>query len=209
MDFSKKLSAVLTIITTFSTVTGYAAFEVNMPGFQNAGPIPAVYALCQLDKKGKQVFAGDQNPAIAWSGAPQGTKSFAIVAWDVNVPGGPFYHWLLADIPATSDGIAEGEDSPGLTVGGKPPVVRPYGQRGVNSYTQWFASDKKMAGVYAGYDGPCPPYPQLHHYFFQVLALSVPSLHLPIGFTASAMKKAVQGHVLASAKWEGTYTLKQ
>ena len=45
--------------------------------------------------------------------------------------------------------------------------------------------DKKLAGTYAGYDGPCPPWNDArpHRYIFTLYALKVKSLNLPKNFT--------------------------
>ena len=48
------------------------------------------------------------NPPIDWSGAPSGTKSFALVVDDSSAPITPFIYWLVFHIgPGTTD-IQEG-----------------------------------------------------------------------------------------------------
>ena len=66
-----------------------------------------------------------------------------------------------------------------------------------------------MEGTYGGYDGPCPPWNDsiVHRYHLTVYALDVPSLDLPLGFDGGALLSAMDGHVLASARHTGTYTL--
>ena len=81
--------------------------------------------------------------------------------------------------------------------------------RGINNYTDWFASDERMKGDYGGYDGPCPPWNDelVHHYHFTVYALDVPSLRLDGRFGGPDALRALHSHILAKGSWMGTYTL--
>ncbi len=119
-----------------------------------------------------------------------------------------FYHWLLADIPATVTQFPAGADSTAITPHGKPPGPTKNGMRGVNDYTGFMASDPKMAGTYAGYDGPCPPWndQRLHHYMLTVYALNTPHLTLPDRFTGKQLEAALNGHVLAKGTMMLTYS---
>jgi Raf kinase inhibitor-like YbhB/YbcL family protein len=169
----------------------------------------------------------NKSPHLAWSGAPSGTKSFAVTcvdrdaptkADDVNkpdrtvpydLPRAEFVHWVLVNIPAKTAELSEGQDSDGLTAKGKPGGATPYGVRGGNSYTGWFAGDPNMAGTYAGYDGPWPPFndERKHHYEFKVYALDVEKLDLPAKFELADFQRASQGHVLADAKLTASYAI--
>jgi Raf kinase inhibitor-like YbhB/YbcL family protein len=121
-----------------------------------------------------------------------------------------FYHWVLIDIPVSRAELTEGVDSSGLTVRGKQAGHTPHGERGLNSYTDWFKGDTQMAGSYAGYDGPWPPFndERTHRYVFTLYALDVESLNLEPNFTGADAKKALEGHILAEASVLGTYTLR-
>ena len=49
------------------------------------------------------------SPALAWSGAPAGTKSFALTVYDPDAPtGSGWWHWVVYDLPATSTGLIRG-----------------------------------------------------------------------------------------------------
>jgi Raf kinase inhibitor-like YbhB/YbcL family protein len=203
-----------------------ADFTITIDAWPNGGKIPDCYAFCRPDE-GSIGLSENRSPRISWSGAPAGTRSFAILchdpdvpsrADDVNQPGKivpaslprvDFYHWVLVDVPATLSEIPEGGDSDGVTARGKPPGKSAYGVRGINNYTDWFAGDADMAGDYGGYDGPCPPWNDelVHHYHFTVYALDVPTLGLTDAFGGEDAKAAMAPHTLACASWVGTYTL--
>lgn len=201
--------------------------SVSLPAIANGAVIPAEYAFCVEDGKGKATLGGNQSPEITWSGAPKGTKSFVILSLDPKVPSRAddvnkegrvvskdlprvdFVHWLLADIPATVTSLPKGAESAGVVPKGKPVSESKNGVRGRNNYGDWFASDKDMKGVYGGYDGPCPPWNDelVHEYHFEVFALDIPTLGLKAGFTLAEAREAMKGHILASGKSVGLYKL--
>ena len=149
---------------------------VKMEGWANGEPIPGKYAFCIPADEGHVAMSENISPEISWSGAPAGTKSFAIICHDPDVPSKPdnvnkedmivpadlprvdFYHWVLVDIPASMPKLAEGADANGIVAGEKRPKRPLTGSAAINSYTDWFAGDEDMKGDYAGYDGPCPPW---------------------------------------------------
>jgi Raf kinase inhibitor-like YbhB/YbcL family protein len=189
-------------------------------------PIPARHALGIPGESGP-VPGPNRSPHLRWSGAPDGTQSFAILCVDVSAPSRPddanksdrtipydfpradFYHWVLVDIPATITELAEGLDANGLTPKGKPAGPTDHGLRGINDYTSWFGTDPDMGGDYGGYDGPWPPFndERVHRYVFTVYALDVPHLELPARFSGRDAAEALKGHVLAEASLSTTYTL--
>jgi Raf kinase inhibitor-like YbhB/YbcL family protein len=191
--------------------------------FKPRGPIPAEFAMGQGNG-----FARNRNPHLAWEGVPAGTRSFALLCIDTDAPTVPetvgrthleipveqpraeFVHWTMVDMRADLRAIAAGSCSDGVTAHGKQHPPGPTGARqGHNDYTGWFAGDPGMAGDYLGYDGPYPPFNDLHvhRYFFRLFALDAPSLALPDGFTAADVFHAMHGHVLAEAAMHGTYSL--
>jgi Raf kinase inhibitor-like YbhB/YbcL family protein len=104
------------------------------------------------------------SPPLNWSGAPQGTKSIALIVDDSSAPITPTIYWLVFDInPGTTD-IQEG--------------VLPTGARqALNS-----------AGT-ATYDAPCPR-GRPHSYRFTVYALNT-TLKLPNGAPLQAVWTAI------------------
>ena len=197
--------------------------KLSSQSFSNGQPIPTEFAAGAAAG-----FGGNRNPHLAWNDVPAGTRSFARVCVDPDVPTvaelvgrddvsipldqprGHFIHWVMADIPAGLREIAAGSCSDGFSTHGKQAPQGPAGARqGLNDYTGWFAANPDMAGNYHGYDGPYPPFndERVHRYFFRLYALDVERLPLQGDFTAADVHRAMQGHVLAEAAVHGTYTL--
>ena len=148
-------------------------FVLTSPAFAPGGAIPAAHT-CD---------GADASPALEWSGAPAGTKSFALVVHDPDAPAGDWLHWVAWNIPAATRALPAG-------VSTKDPL--PDGTRqGRNDFGR------------PGYGGPCPP-GGTHHYVFSLRALDT-TLALPAKASRDAIEKAMQGHVLATADLTGTY----
>lgn len=202
--------------------------QLRSESFRDGGVIPGEFAFAVEDPKSHVALSKNRNPQLSWSDVPEGTKSFALVVHDPDVPSKgddvnkegrevpaslprvDFYHWLLWDIPGGTREIAAGSQSDGATARGKKGPEAPGGLRhGINNYTDWFAGDENMKGDYYGYDGPCPPWNDaiVHHYIFTLYALDVERLDVKGAPTAENVLAALKGHVLAEAKWTGTYSL--
>ncbi|MBF6023141.1 YbhB/YbcL family Raf kinase inhibitor-like protein [Lysobacter niastensis] len=201
--------------------------QIRSDSFEHRHRIPAEFAAGQATADGFG-FAPNRNPHLAWDGVPDGTKSFALLCIDPDVPTVPemvgkegvlipsdqprcdFVHWAVADIGAAVREIAAGSCSDGVVPHGKRNPSGPAGSRqGLNDYTGWFAGDASMSGDWQGYDGPFPPPNdlRLHRYFFRLFALDVERLPLPEKFSAADVFAAMHGHVLAEAAIHGTYSL--
>ncbi len=172
--------------------------DVSIDSWTNGGMIPDKFAFCRPADPGPIEMSDNRNPAIRWANAPGGTRSYAILCVDPDVPSKAdnvnkegvvvpadlprvdFYHWVMVDVPTSITGIEEGADSDRVTARGKAPGRCTFGVRGLNNYTDWFAGDPDMGGNYGGYDGPCPPWNDeiVHRYHFTVFALDVPTLEL-------------------------------
>jgi len=148
---------------------------LTSPAFADGGSIPSQFT-CQ----GKDV-----SPALAWSGAPAGTRSFALVvddpdAPDPKAPKMTWVHWVLYDLPAGASGLPE-------SAGPKPHGARD----GTNDWKR------------TGWGGPCPPIGE-HRYFFKLYAVDV-LLGDQGALTKPQLEKALEGHVLAKAQLMGRY----
>jgi Raf kinase inhibitor-like YbhB/YbcL family protein len=129
----------------------------------------------------------DVSPPLAWSGAPPGTQSFALIvddpdAPDPQAPKTTWVHWVVYDIPGTAAALPENAGRSPNPAGGR---------AGRNDWQR------------AQYGGPCPPVGR-HRYFFKLYALDVAlgDLGTP---TKAQLEQAMRGHVLASAELVGTY----
>ncbi len=202
--------------------------KLTSNSFKDGAAIPGEFAFAVEDVKNHVSLSSDRNPHLAWSDVPEGTESFVLVVHDPDVPSKAddvnqegreipadlprvnFYHWILLDIPSSLREIAAGSHSDGITPHGKRGPAGPDGMRhGINSYTQWFASDPAMEGDYFGYDGPCPPWNDsiVHHYVFTLYALDVERVDVDGELTGEKVLAALKGHVLAQASLTGTYSL--
>ncbi len=194
--------------------------------------IPAKFGCGRIDPAGGVTFSDNVSPHLAWSDLPKRTGSLVLICHDFDVPSKgddvnqegreiaadlprvDFFHWLLADIPASTGAIAEGAFSSGFTARGKPgPAVAVPGfagaRQGLNDYTGWFAGNPELAGDYFGYDGPFPPWNDslVHHYVFTLYALGVERTPIEGRFTGADLRRAIDGHVLGEALHSGSYTL--
>ena len=131
----------------------------------------------------------DTSPQLSWSGFPEGTESFAVTVYDPVAPtASGFWHWAVADIPAsvTSLPSGAGDDSgSGLPAG-----------------AMQLANDASMKR----YVGAAPPAGHGPHYYYVVVhALDVPSLALPEGATPAYLGFNLFQHTLARATIVGNY----
>lgn len=150
-----------------------SALSLTSPAFANNGAIPSKFT-CDAGMT-------NPSPALAWSGAPEGTKSFVLIVHDPDAPlAGGFTHWVLFDIPGTTAQLPENF---------QPGSVGASGNSGFRRQ---------------GWGGPCPP-SGVHHYHFILTALDVPTLGLPAGATKADVEKAMEGHVVGKTELIGTY----
>jgi hypothetical protein len=98
---------------------------------------------------------GNVSPHLAWRNAPEGTKSFVVTIYDPDAPtGSGFWHWVVANVPASVTSIPTGASRTGAMPTGAIETRTDFGT--------------------TGYGGPCPPAGDApHRYVFTVHALNV------------------------------------
>jgi Raf kinase inhibitor-like YbhB/YbcL family protein len=126
---------------------------------------------------------GNQSPALSWSGAPSGTKSYAIALFDPDaMQGRGFWHWLMVNIPASSTSLAR---DAGKNDGSKLPSG---------------AAQIKNGFRASGYSGSCPPpSDEPHGYVMTVYALKVPSIEVPADATSAMMLAIIEANSAGKA----------
>lgn len=129
------------------------------------------------------------SPRIDWSGLPPGTRSLALTVFDRDArKGAGWWHWAVADIPASAPGLALGAGAAGG-------AALPAGARQLRS------SFGKQA-----YGGPCPPPGSgPHHYEFTLWALPVARLDLAPDADAAQLAQRASAQALGVARMQAVY----
>src|SRR5688572_23129847 len=141
--------------------------------FPDGGIVPQKYA-----------GRGGVQPGFKFSGAPEGTMSYAIIFHDIDVSlkgsTGDVLHWIVWNIPASAGGIPEGSVPAGAVVG-----------RGITGQNAYF--------------GPgAPAGPRYHHYVFELYALNA-NLDLPATAGREELLKAMEGRIVAESAYVGRF----
>jgi len=147
-----------------------AGFMLQSNAFDDGKTLPTEFT-CDGD---------DKPPPLAWTDPPDGTRSFALVVDDPDAPNGTFRHWGAWNIPASENGLDEGQ------VDQFPQAINDFGRQ--------------------GYGGACPPEGHgPHRYRFKLFALDTDKLDLPAGAKVLDVEKAASEHMLGRAELTGTY----
>jgi Raf kinase inhibitor-like YbhB/YbcL family protein len=133
---------------------------------------------------------GNKSPELAWSGAPDGTQSFALTVFDPDAPtGSGFWHWVVVNIPPTVTELP-------MDAGNPRSGLLPQGARQVR--TDFGAP---------GYGGPCPPMgDHPHRYLFTVYAVGG-NLQVDANTTAAVVGFMLHFNTLDKGVLEGLYKL--
>jgi Raf kinase inhibitor-like YbhB/YbcL family protein len=154
---------------------------------------PEIQADATIDRRfefdGFGCSGENKSPALKWSGAPEGTKSYAVTVYDPDAPtGSGWWHWFVVNIPAS---VTELKPDAGAVGGANLP-------RG--------ASQVRIDYGVNGWGGVCPPEGDPpHRYIFTVYALGTEKLELPPDATAALAGFMVNANAIGKASFTAKY----
>jgi Raf kinase inhibitor-like YbhB/YbcL family protein len=164
------------------TVQTSGRLKVTAPDLVSRGRISLSHVFNGMGCTGQNV-----SPALEWSGAPAGTKSFAVTMYDPDAPtGSGWWHWVMYNIPASTTGLVAGAGNNRNAPSGSVQGTTDFGTK--------------------GYGGPCPPVgDKPHHYHITVFALKVDRIDVPANATAAMVGYNLNANKLATARVTGLY----
>ena len=177
--------------TILALLLAASSFAAQAGGFTLASPtIKPGSTLTQ-----EQVFSGfgctgkNVSPALKWSGAPEGTKSYAVTVYDPDAPtGSGWWHWVVYNLPA---GVTELGAGAGDASGANLPKGAAQGRTDFGS---------------AAFGGACPPVgDKPHRYIFTVHALKVDKIEPPADATAALIGFLINANRLGKASFTAKY----
>ena len=157
-----------------------APFTLTSQTFRDGTMMPAKVA--NMNQQGAtpnpNCVGQNVSPQLSWSGAPEGTKSFALTMVDPEGRGGlGVFHWVSYGIPANVTSFAEGE---------------------VSKASDKYVGGKSTQGV-GNFSGPCTPPGSPHHYTFKIIATDLDPKELPPGLTLPELEAKLNGHTKGAA----------
>jgi Raf kinase inhibitor-like YbhB/YbcL family protein len=167
-------------------LTDAHALELTSPDLPKNQPMAQTFVYNSYGCAGENI-----SPALSWSDAPPGAKSFALLVIDPDArvarPG--FLHWAVVNIPATVNTLPQGA---GAADNKKLPA-------GSEQLETQFGD--------AAWGGPCPPVGSgVHHYNFMLYALSVEKPELPKNPKVADLVGALEKNALGKASLVSTYS---
>lgn len=161
-----------------------SSFHVSSESFSERQSLPPAQRSGRMRAGGQ-----DESPQLSWSGAPAGTKSYAITMFDPDAPGhGGFWHWAVLDIPADVNSLSAGAGAEG---GGHLPPG---------------ALQLKNDAGFHGYLGAAPPPGHgPHRYIVTVHALDVAPSGLDERTSPASLESKLSRHTLGRATLTGIY----
>jgi Raf kinase inhibitor-like YbhB/YbcL family protein len=171
-----------------STLTCAAGFKLSSPDIKANHMIPKRFEFNGFGCSGE-----NKSPALKWSGAPKGTKSFAVTVYDPDAPtGSGWWHWMVINIPANVTELVAG-------AGAVDSMTLPKG-----------AVQNRIDYGVAGWGGTCPPKgDKPHRYIFTVYALKTEKLDVPADATAALTGYMIHGNALGKASFTAKYGRKK
>ncbi len=133
--------------------------------------------------------AGNTSPRLLWSGAPAGTKSYAVSCYDPDAPTpSGFWHWFVVNVPGSVTELTEG-------AGTAPGTALP---EGASHLANDFGT-RDFGGA-----AP-PPGDRAHRYMFAVTALDVERLDMESDTAPAKASFLMLSHVIGRGVVTGMY----
>jgi Raf kinase inhibitor-like YbhB/YbcL family protein len=182
---SELLALLASPLTAMVALAGAPGFSLTSPDFGPDRPIPQAHIFNEYGCTGQ-----NRSPALAWRGAPRGTRSFALTMFDLDEHGSPsgWWHWVLYDVPASTSQLPENagalnsHDLPRGAVQGRTDMSQD------------------------AYHGPCPDKGQpAHRYQITIYALSVDKLPVPPEASGAMVSYSAREYTLAKATLTARY----
>ncbi len=185
---SLKHPLIAAVLLGASALSQAAGFTLSSPEIKAGAMIPASFEYNGFGCSGE-----NKSPALKWSGAPKGTRSFALTVYDPDAPtGSGWWHWSVINIPANVNELASNAGA----VGG---ANLPAG-----------ASNVRIDFGAAAWGGPCPPQgDKPHRYIFTVYALKTDKLDIPADATAALAGFMIHANTIAKASFTARYGRKK
>ena len=176
--------AVSVAMAALASARAAHAMSLTSPDIQPGARIPDEYTFNGFGCSGKNV-----SPALSWSGAPEGAKSFALTLYDPDAPtGSGFWHWVMFNIPADVTSLAKGAGDPKSHKAPKGAV-----------------QSRNDFGM-TGYGGPCPPKGHKpHRYQFTIFAVDTERLDADEHASGALVGFNLNFHTLAKATLTGVW----
>src|SRR5262245_43574287 len=174
----------LACLTATSAAHAAAAFKLESHSIKPGATLTEAQVFNSFGCTGKNL-----SPALQWSGAPAGTKSFAVTLYDPDAPtGSGWWHWVVYNIPAGTTSLPEGA---GSADGQKLPAGAVQGRTDFGA---------------PGFGGACPPKgDKPHRYIFTLYALKTDKIEASADATAAMVGFMIHANALGSATLTAKY----
>lgn len=179
--FKQTITAVI-LFSTFAMQALAEDFTLSSSDIAEGKPLNHSFVFNGFGCKGD-----NQSPQLSWQGAPKGTKSFVVTAYDPDAPtGSGWWHWVAFNIPAQTFSLDTNASASGTMPKGSIQARTDFG-------TMQFG-------------GACPPPGEAHRYIFTVYALGVERLDLEASASPALVGFMTKANALASDSITAVYT---
>ena len=174
-------AAALFAISSLAQAAGFSLMSLEI---KSGGTMPKSFEFNGFGCSGE-----NKSPALKWSGAPAGTKSYAVTVYDPDAPtGSGWWHWVVLNIPAN---VTELPANAGAVGGANLPPG---------------ASNVRVDFGFAGWGGTCPPQgDKPHRYVFTVYALKTDKIDVPADASAALAGFMINANKVGKASFTAKY----